>query len=68
MSIIDKYEDREYSALATNNGVVLCDKYEGAFLVMRSAADLERLKRILNEIRVFDQQCDRVDTSKMRIG
>ena len=53
ISIVEKHEDREYKALATSTGVVLCDKEEGAFLVLRSVNDLERLKHLLNKIEVF---------------
>jgi len=50
MKIVDKHEPREYSAMMSNAGVVLCDKQEGSFLVLRYASDLERLKKLLNEI------------------
>ena len=54
MNIIDKHTDREYSALATDKGVVLCDKEGGAFLVLRSVKDLENLKTFLNNIQVYE--------------
>jgi hypothetical protein len=53
LNIVDKYDDREYSALATDKGVVLCDKQDGAFLVLRSLEDLENLKTLLNKIQIY---------------
>ncbi len=50
MRIVDKHEPREYSALATDCGVVLCDGKSGAFLVLRFQSDLERLKALLDSI------------------
>lgn len=50
IKIVEKYSPLEFSALATNNGVVLCEKQQGAFLVIRSAEDLIRLQSILNSI------------------
>ena len=54
INIIEKHEPRKYSAMTSNNGVVLCDKKEGSFLVLRYAADLENLKKLLNEITVIE--------------
>jgi len=53
INIIDKHEDREYTALATDDGIVLCDKIDGAFIVLRSANDLEKLKELLNKIEII---------------
>jgi len=53
LNIVDKHDDREYSALTTDKGVVLCDKQDGAFLVLRSVKDLENLKALLNKIQVY---------------
>lgn len=50
VNFADKHEDREYSAIASNNGIVLCDKQDGAFLVLRSAKDLENLKKLLDKL------------------
>ena len=55
MKIVDKYEDREYTAIATNNGIVLCDKVEGAFIVLRSSVDLSRLKDLLNKLEAIER-------------
>jgi len=52
INIIDKYPPREYTSFCTNNGVVLCDKLEGSFLVLRYTSDLDRLKALLNNIKV----------------
>ena len=54
MGIFDKHDPREYSAIACNAGVVLCDKQDGAFLVLRSATDLKRLKQLLNKISTIE--------------
>lgn len=53
INIVDKYEDREYTALATDGGIVLCDKIEGAFLVLRSESDLQNLKQLLDKIKII---------------
>lgn len=50
MNIVTKYEPREYSLITTGGGVILCDKREGAFLVLRSMEDVERLKELLDGI------------------
>ena len=50
MEIIKQYKPREYSAFMSDNGVVLCDKEEGAFLVLRFSSDLQRLKDLLAKI------------------
>lgn len=52
MNIVDKHKDREFSAIMQSNGVVLCDKEEGAFIVLRSPVDLDRLKKLLDKIQV----------------
>jgi hypothetical protein len=57
IKVVDKHESREFTALACNNGVVLCDKIEGAFLVLRSKEDLEKLKKLkklLDEIKIIE--------------
>lgn len=53
INFVDKHEDREYTALATDGGVVLCDTLEGAFLVIRSDTDLQRLKQLLDKIQII---------------
>ncbi len=50
IEIIKDYKDKEYTAIATDNGVVLCEKMSGAFLVLRSSTDLIRLKELLERI------------------
>ena len=52
MNIIEKHEPREYSAISSNKGVILCDRQEGAFLVLRFPQDLERLKALLETLQV----------------
>ena len=47
-----KSEPREYTAFSHDGGIVLCDKQDGAFLVLRYAEDLERLKALLNTLTV----------------
>ncbi len=49
---VEKHEPREYTSIATNNGIVLCDKEEGSFLVLRYAQDIERLKELLDKIEI----------------
>ena len=56
INIVDKYEPREYTAMMSSNGVVLCDKQEGAFLVLRYASDLERLKKLLDGITMAETE------------
>jgi len=50
--VVDKHEDREYTAISSDGGIVLCDTIGGAFLVLRSANDLIRLKELLNKLEV----------------
>ena len=54
IKIVDEYEPRGYSSFVTNKGVVLCDKKEGAFLVLRYPSDLERLKALLDKIKIVE--------------
>ncbi len=56
MNIVDKHEPREYTAMIHSGGVVLCDKQEGAFLVLRFSSDLERLKALLSEITMAETE------------
>jgi len=42
----------QFSAVTTNKGIVLCDKVDGAFLVLRSVDDLERLRRLINSLAI----------------
>lgn len=54
VNIVEKHEPRKYSAMCTNNGVVLCDKLEGSFLVLRCDEDLFNLKELLSKINVVE--------------
>jgi hypothetical protein len=54
IKIVDKYTPREYSSIATNEGVILCDKQEGSFIVLRYPSDLERLKQLLDKIKIVE--------------
>ena len=58
MQIVDKHKPREYSAFAHSSGVVLCDKTDGAFLVLRFAEDLERLRALLETITTLPSSPD----------
>jgi len=44
MTLVENHTPREYSIISHSGGVVLCDKQEGAFLVLRFPEDVERLK------------------------
>lgn len=52
MDLVENHTPREYSTISHNGGIVLCDKREGAFLVLRFPEDVERLKETLNAIDV----------------
>ena len=52
MRIVERYEPREYSAISSDNGVVLCDRETGAFLVLRYPEDLMRLRELLDTLEV----------------
>lgn len=52
INIVDKHMPREYSLLTCNGGIVICDKQEGAVIVLRFAEDVERLQDILSSIDV----------------
>ena len=54
MNIIEKHEPREYSAMMSNAGIILCDKQEGSFLVLRFASDLQKLKELLDGITMVE--------------
>lgn len=56
IKVVDKHAPREYAAMISNNGVVLCDKEEGSFLVLRYASDLERLKKLLDGITIVETE------------
>lgn len=50
------YIDKEFSAVAMNTGIVLCDKQQGAFIVLRSTTDLERLKDLLGTLEIIGKE------------
>ena len=52
LNIVDRHQPREYSAISSDGGIVLCVKQPGAFLVLRFPEDLERLKRFLETLEV----------------
>lgn len=52
MRIIEKHEPREFTSIVHNGGIVLCDKEEGAFIVLRFPQDIERLKELLDSIEI----------------
>ncbi len=52
MNIVDKHQPREYSAISHDGGIVLCDSRTGAFLCLRFAEDVERLRSLLATIDV----------------
>lgn len=55
INIIDKYEPQEFSLIATNGGVVVCEKQRGAFLVLRSPDDLKNLLKCLEEVMTIEK-------------
>lgn len=52
MNIVDRHRPREFSLLAMSHGIVLCDREDGAFIVLRFAEDVERLKSLLDTVEV----------------
>lgn len=56
LNVVNKYMPKEYTSFCTNRGVILWDKQEGAFLVLRFKEDLENLKKLLDKIEVIDQE------------
>ena len=52
MPLVNQHIPREYSTIAHDGGIVLCDKKTGAFLVLRFPEDLERLKELLATLEV----------------
>ncbi len=52
INIVAKHEPREYSLISHNGGIVICDKMDGAFLLMRFPEDVERLRALLATIDV----------------
>lgn len=54
INIVENYENRQFSSISTNKGVVLCDKKEGAFIVIRSTQDLLNLKALLDKFETIE--------------
>jgi hypothetical protein len=52
MKIVERYQPREFSAISTNTGIVLCDREEGAFIVLRFPEDVQRLRALLDTLDV----------------
>jgi hypothetical protein len=52
INMVENHPIREFSALTLDSGIVLCDKEQGSFLVLRYREDLENLKTLLNKIEV----------------
>jgi len=50
MYIVDEYKPREFTCFGVDGGIVLCDKEQGAFLVLRHPEDLENLQDLLKSI------------------
>ena len=50
LETVKSYKPREYTTVITDHGIILCDKNEGAFLVLRFKEDIERLRDLLNSI------------------
>ena len=49
---VDKLQPRKFSAICENNGIILCDKLEGAFIVLRCKEDIENLKKLLDSLEI----------------
>lgn len=45
---------KEFTALATDRGVVLCERDQGSFLTLQFKQDLENLKALLDKIEVIE--------------
>jgi len=59
ITVVDKHKVREFSAMSSDNGIVLCEKDKGSFIVLRYAEDLENLKKLLDSIsitKVYDDE------------
>lgn len=52
MNIVKGFSPREFSAITTDTGIVLCDHEHGAFLVLRYPEDLQRLRALLDTLEV----------------
>jgi hypothetical protein len=51
-NIIEKHEIREFSMILNDNGVILCDKNMGAFIVLRHSEDIVNLRKLLDTIEI----------------
>ncbi len=54
LNVVDKHSVKEFTAMVTDIGVVLCEKDNGSFLVLRYSEDLTNLKALLKTIEVKD--------------
>jgi len=54
MRFVDKYSVRQFSALACDNGILLCDKELGSFMTLRYKEDLVNLKILLSSIDIIE--------------
>jgi hypothetical protein len=52
INVVKEHKPREYSLWSHSGGTVLCEKENGAFLVLRFTEDLVNLKKLLNEIEI----------------
>ena len=52
INFVDKHEPREYLSMSHDGGIVLCDKKEGSFIVLRYPSDITRLKELLDKIEI----------------
>ena len=50
ITFVGKHPVKQFSTLATDNGIVLCERDTGSFLVLRYKEDLVNLKILLNSI------------------
>lgn len=54
INIVDKHLPRTYTALALDKGIVLCTPELGGFITLRFKEDVERLKALLDEIKIIE--------------
>ena len=54
INFVDKHPVRQFSAITADDGVVICDKEQGAFLVLRCKEDINNLKKLLEKIEIIE--------------
>lgn len=54
INIVDKHSPRTYTALCMNSGIVLCTPELGGFITLRFREDIDRLKSLLEEIKIIE--------------